>query len=179
MKTIFFLTALLAGSAAQADTQYWDYKDWRVMVETVDTGEDLRITCTALTGGDGDPTLSVILSNGDAGPPDFYPQPTLSEHAIRGYNSMMQDGARVLFEADTGWLTEGFVNGGINEDGFAEAFAQANQGDSLEMLQTMRKAGKLFVTLDGEVVYAASLSGFTASYGKIAEQCGFSTEGVL
>ena len=179
MKFVWMLLAMSIAPPAQADTQFWEYKDWRVVVEAFDTGEDWRVNCTAATGGDGDPSLSISASNGDAGPPDLYPQPAVQEHAIRGYDTMMQDGNRVLFEIDNGWSTEGFVNRWLDEDGFAHATATAHQGDSLSMLQSMREASTMFITLDGEVVYEASLSGFTAAYGKIAEQCGFSAVGVI
>lgn len=166
-------------TAGQAETEYWDYNDWTVMVERFDTGEDYRIICRAWTGGDGDPSFGIELSNGDALPPYYYPAPSLYEHAPRGYDTMMQDGARVLFEFDADWGTEGFVSAGFDGEGFRQATAQAHDGDSLGMLQTMRRAGTLWVTQDGEVVYAASLSGFTAAYGKMAEQCGFTTTGVI
>lgn len=170
---------LLCASPVQADAQYWDYGDWTVFVERFDTGEDFRVICTASTGGDGDPVLSITLSNGDAAPPYHYPQPSLHERAPRGHTTLMQDGARVLFEFDLDWRTEGFVTAGYDAQGFAQAVARAHQDDSLGILQTMRRAGTMWVTLEGEVVYAASLSGFTAAYGKMAEQCSFPTTGVI
>ncbi|MGC3937726.1 hypothetical protein ACOTTU_07960 [Roseobacter sp. EG26] len=179
MRKLLGIFAFFWATDAAADYQYWDYKDWTVAVERVDTGEDLRITCTASTGGDGDPSLAITLSNGDAAPPYFYPGPELLERAPRGYTTMMTDGARVMFEFDVDWRTEGFVTAGYDAEGFAQAIARAHQNDSLGLLQTMRRAGMLWITLDGEVVYAASLSGFTAAYGKMAEQCGFPTVGVI
>ena len=171
--------AFLLPAVAHADTQYWDYKDWRVIVDTVDTGEDLRVTCLALTGGDGLPSLRLEVSNGDALPPYYYPAPTLYESAPRGHDTLMQDGQRVLFTFDTGEVTEGLVSAGFDQDGIKIAESRANDDDSLWLLQSMRQAEKLWVTRDGDVVYGASLAGFTAAYGKIAEQCGFPTDGVI
>ena len=168
-----------AQAEAQSDWQYWDYRDWSVAVESYDTGEDWRVNCTAWTGGDGMPTLRIEVSNGDVLPPYSYPAPTLHETAPRGYDTMMHDGDRVLFEFDLDTVTEGFVTAGYDDDGILNATVQAHEADSLWLLQTMRHGDTLWVTLDGEVVYGASLSGFTAAYGKIAEQCGFPTKGVI
>ncbi|MEO9648484.1 MAG: hypothetical protein ABJ360_21430 [Roseobacter sp.] len=173
------VAALISATAAQAGDQYWEYQDWTVHVQTVDTGQDVRVTCRASTGGDGDPILFLTQSNGDAGPPYHYPQPTLLENAPRGYSTLMREGARVLFQFDVDWYTEGFALAGFTQEGIMQAVAQAHPGDSLGLLQTMRRAGTLWVTMDGEVVYAASLSGFTAAYGKMAEQCGFPSVGVI
>lgn len=178
LTTLATLT-ILAAPMALADTEYWEYKDWQVAVETVDTGEDLRVTCSAWTGGDGDPTFKIEVSNGDALPPDYYPQPFLHESAIRGYHTMMKEGSWVLFESDTGWSTEGYATAWLEMDVFENASVQPSDADGLGILQEMRKAGRMFVTQDGDIVYEASLSGFTAAYGKIAEQCGFPTTGVI
>ncbi|MFQ1702855.1 hypothetical protein ACJ5NV_19935 [Loktanella agnita] len=178
MKYALAFLALLP-AAASGETQYWDYKDWRIIVDTVDTGEDLRVTCRAMTGGDGLRSLAIEVSNGDTLPPDHYPAPVLHESAPRGYDTVMQDGQRVLFQFSLDDLTEGFVTAGLNDEGIKVATARAHEGDSLWMLQTMRTGDMLSVTLEGELVYRASLSGFTAAYGKIAEQCGFPTTGVI
>lgn len=179
MPKLIALLALCVPSFVMAETAYWDYRDWRVIVESFDTSEDFRVNCTAMTGGDGDPSLRIDVSNGDALPPDYYPQPMLHEGAPRGYSTVMTDGQRVLFTFDDAELTEGFVSAGTDADGFAWAEARAHQGDSLWLLQQMRATNTLWVTLDGETIYEASLDGFTAAYGKIAEQCGFSTAGVI
>lgn len=176
----------VTGAAAQsgAKYQYWDFKDWRVMVESFDTGEDFRVICSAWTGGDGDPSFGLSVSNGDALPPGHYPAPELRESAPRGYATMLRDGAWVLFEADvlvepdTPWRTDANARVWHDDEGIQQATVSPN-GSGLEMLQVMRKAGTMWVTMDGEVVYGASLSGFTAAYGKIAEQCGFPTTGVI
>ena len=100
---VFLIASLLAGHAAAQTApkpQYWAFKDWQVAVESFDTGEDFRVICRAWTGGDGDPTFGLEVSNGDVLPPDYYPAPTLSESAPRGHRTLMTDGAWILFEAD-------------------------------------------------------------------------------
>ncbi|WP_139226777.1 hypothetical protein [Poseidonocella pacifica] len=163
----------------QAQGSYWSYGDWQVMVEAVDTGEDYRVTCQAWTGGDGMPVVKLQVSNGDALPPYYYPAPMMEEYAPRGHATVMQNGQRVLFQFDTNWYTEGYASGGYNYEGLAWATVQPHHGDARAMLSTMRDASTLWITADGVVLYQASLAGFTAAYGKIAEQCGFSTVGVI
>ncbi len=159
--------------------EYFDYRDWSTIVETVDGEQDLRITCTIKTGGDGDPTMQATISNGDAGPPHFFPSVSLEEGAPRGYATQMKDGQPVTFVFDDGAAFPGVVMGGFNEEGFAFASAQVAQQSNQAVLQGMRRARALVVLAGGNVVYRASLSGFTAAYGKMAEQCGFTTAGVI
>ncbi len=160
-------------------TDYYDYRDWTTIVETLETTEDTRITCTAKTGGDGSPTLYVTLSNGDGGPPYYYPPLSLREGAARGYRTQMQDGDPVNFVFDDGAAFPGAVSGGFDEEGFAYAIAEIAPAFSLPALQGMRRAKSLLVVSGGKVVSQLSLNGFTAAYGKMAEACSFSTVGVI
>ena len=178
MKSLIAMLAMFPATA-QAFTQYYEYGDRRVTIDSIKTGEDFRVLCTATTGGNGQPSLRISVSNGDVLPPDFYPAPVLHESAPRGHATMMQDGDRVLFEFDREGVTEGFVQAFHDEDGIMQAQAFAHTADNLWLLQTMRHADQMWTTRNGEVIYGASLAGFTASYGKIAEQCGFSTIGVI
>jgi hypothetical protein len=176
-----FLACLVALFAVQAHAEvyYWEYKDWRVTVEAIDTGEDLRVTCWATTGGDGDPSFVIQTSNGDANPPYAYPAVRLDENAVRGYGTVMQQGEGILFETDAGWKTFGRVTAGYTDSGHAWASVSPYPQDNLATLQALRHANTMWVLRNNDVVYAASLRGFTAAYGKIAEQCGFSTAGVI
>jgi len=168
---------LLPGPVAAAE--YWEFRDWRVSVDEIDTGEDLRRTCRASTGGDGLPVLSVEFSNGDAGPPDFYPPVVIGEHAVRNFQTVMRDGAAVSAVFDDGDGAAATAYGWVNEDGFEEAEASFGGPDALLVLQAMRRNGVMDITTGGKLVLSASLNGFTAAYLKIAEQCGFSAEGVV
>ncbi|AXS40809.1 hypothetical protein [Breoghania sp. L-A4] len=173
-------TIALLCMPAMAETQYWDYRDWTVTAETVDTGEDIRVTCKAHTGGDGDPVVSVTLSNGDAGPPYAYPSVAIEEHAPRHHTTLMQDGDTINFLFDDGDSAATSAVAGFDEDGFAEAEAGFyDMPGNLQMLQGMRRAGQIEVIRGRDIVYTASLNGFTAAYGKMAEACGFSTIGVI
>lgn len=173
------LAAFLPAGRGNADVQYWDYQDWHVTVETIDGEEDFMIDCVAQTGGDGDPALTVSLFNLDAGPPTNFPAPTLNERAVRGSPTVMQDGQRVVFQTDANWQTEGYVAAGRDEDGFAWAAAMPVESANLTLLQSMRQGRTMWIVVEGEVIYAASMNGFTAAYAKISEQCGFPTTGVI
>ncbi len=177
------LMAALAGLLAlpAAADGYWEYRDWRAFSETIDTGEDLRRTCTAVTGGDGLPSLRLTISNGDGGPPDHYPEPMLYENAPRGHGTQVQNGLAVAFVFDRQAAFYGIANGWFDEEGFAHAEAGPRWQDALRMLRWMKAGQALEIRLlhpyqEGAVVMNASLSGFTAAYGKMMDECGFSIE---
>lgn len=170
---------LLAASGAPAAGGYREYRDWRVSVEAVDTGEDLRITCTISTGGDGDPTLSATISNGDALPPFAYPSVFFEESAPRGYDTVMREGDQIFFAFDSGVEFAAVARGFIDDEGFARAEIPVYHPESLFLLRAMGRADRVGIMRGSELVYSASLSGFTAAYGEMAAQCGFGAEGVI
>lgn len=161
------------------ESGFWEYGSWRVFAETIDTGEDLRRTCTALTGGDGEPSLSIEISNGDGGPPDFFPSVSISEHAIRGYPTVMQDGQAVYIRFDDEDSMDAVVTGYFDEEGFAHAFFRFDHPDSQWVLRAMRKNHQLDAVVGGHVFYSFFLDGFTAAYVKAMDECGFSGAGVV
>lgn len=176
----FSLSCALAATGAQAEEQYFDYKDWTVIVSRFDTGEDLRVECTIRTGGDGMPSLQTSVSNGDVLPPDYFPGMTLHETAPRGSKAVMQDGDPITFAFDNGTQLAASASGWLDDDGIAAAESQfLQQSDNLNALQAMRHSGSVTISGPKGAVYSASLNGFTAAYGKMAEQCGFPTEGVI
>lgn len=171
--------ACCTASVAQASEEYFTYKDWTVLVETVDTGEDLRTTCRMWTGGDGDPTVGFSISNGDALPPDFFPGVQLSERAFRGQATVLQNDQKVNFVFDDGDSAQATVFAGFDEDGFAFAETNFPYEDNQRVLQAMQRNGQIDIVAPVGLFYTASLNGFTASYRKVAEQCGFTVDGVL
>lgn len=169
--------ALLAGPVAAQN--FWEYGSWRVWVDEVDTGEDLRRTCTALTGGDGLPSASVAFYNGDAGPPIFFPSVVVSESAPRGYDTVLLDGQDVYVWFDDEQTMDSTVYAYRDEEGFALAEIPFDHPLSQWVLQSMRANGQMDVMVEGKVFMTAYLDGFTAAYLKAAEQCGFDGAGVV
>lgn len=174
---MYGLLALMAGPAS-ADG-FWEYDSWRVIMQEVDTGEDLRRTCTAFTGGDGAPSVSISLSNGDVGPPYFFPTVLIHERAPRGYQTVLQDGQAVYIRFDDEDSMDGVVMGYVDEQGFANAQIAFDHPLSQWVLRAMRVNGQFDVVVGGAVFMYAYMDGFTAAYLKMAEQCGFDGAGVV
>ncbi len=158
---------------------FWEYGSWRVLVQEIDTGEDLRRTCTAITGGDGLPSVTVAFSNGDAGPPDFFPTVTVHEYASRGYDTVLQGGQSAYIRFDDEQVMDSVVTTYVTEDVFANAEIAFDHPISQWVLQSMRTNGQMDVVVEGKVFIYTYLDGFTASYLKAAEQCGFDGTGVV
>ena len=173
------LGAGLFSLPATASSEYFTYKDWTVLIEKLDTGEDLRTTCQMWTGGDGDPTVQIEVSDGDVLPPDVYPGVSVMERAFRGQATVLDDGDMLNFVFDDGDSAQASVTAGFDADGYAYAQSQFAESDKQRVLQAMRANGIIEIIGPGGPFYTASLSGFTAAYLKLAEQCGFSPQGVI
>lgn len=173
--------ALAAAGAAlpAAGAQYWDYGAWHVAVEEVDTGEDLRRSCTAYTGYDGDPGLKFSFSNGDAGPPDFFPDVIVHEYAMRHYQTVMRDGDAAYVRFDDEDTMEAVVRGYLAEDVFENAEIVYSHPVSLYVLEAMRRNYQMEVVVNHKVLHTFYLDGFTAAYLKAAEECGFTGAGLM
>ena len=163
----------------QAEDWYYEYGSWRVHVEEIDTGEDLRRTCVALTGGDGEPSVSFEISNGDAGPPDYFPSVVVEENAFRHQRTVAQEGQSAYIRFDDNDVMDSFVRGYIDEEGFQHATISFDHPQSQWVLQAMRRNGQMDVVVDHKVLTVAFLNGFTASYLKAMESCGFDGRGVV
>lgn len=165
--------------AAQAQDWYFEYGSWNVHVEEIDTGEDLRLTCRAFTGGDGYPSVSVWFSNGDAGPPDYFPSVVVEESAVRHQRTVAQDGDPVYVRFDDNDVMDSVVSGYTDEQGFQHASIPFYHPQSQWVLQAMRRNGQMDVVVNHKVLTMAFLDGFTAAYLKAAESCGFDGRGVV
>jgi hypothetical protein len=178
MKNFFALCMMLSlwGHAATAQapdtSEFWEFGSWRVFVKGFDTGEDWRVSCTALTGSDGDPVATLEISNGDVGPPDFFPALKIREHAIRGYDARMKTGQTAYVWFDNEDVYDGETHSFFDEYGFNQAQMEFAQSQSEWLIEAMRKNGQMDVVLDGEVFHSFWLDGFTASYLKMMEACG-------
>ncbi|WIY23537.1 hypothetical protein [Parasedimentitalea psychrophila] len=173
MRLIFAL-ALATAPALPATAGYWNYNDWHVSTDQIDTGEDLRVTCYAHTGGDGDPVWALEVSNGDAGPPDFFPAPRLIEIAPRHHQTVMYDQQAIEFKFDSGTNVAGQAMAYVNDEGFFQAESSPQQNSVLLMLMAMRRGSTVEAHADNKIIASASLDGFTAAYGKMMDECGFS-----
>ena len=177
LRVIFAILALLAAVPARAETD-WTYGDWTATAPHHDSAEDDWLVCTARTGGDGWPILTVIAFEGDVGPPAAYPDIQLHEYAPRHYPTAMQAGQTVRFAFDTGLVAQTLPAVEIDEDGIQNAYAGAVSPASLDWLRAMQAGSRLEVTTGGQPVTTVSLNGFTAAYLKMMELCGFDGTGV-
>lgn len=179
----YLRAAVLSGmaSGAYAEHMSWSYGDWQVYIEHIDTGEDLRVTCTAWTGGDGLPSLYVAVSNGDAGPPNHYPSLTIRETAPRHHLTQMLDGQAVAMSIDGKVIYYALVDARLDDNAIFVAEAPLRWKDAGEALWWARAGDIVDITLvspnsAGTALYRASLSGFTAAYGKMMDSCGHGIE---
>ncbi|MER9438190.1 hypothetical protein [Mesorhizobium sp. M0618] len=165
-------------SPAQAAPKLETFGRWSTLVDEVDTGEDLRKTCaasTAFIGAGGVPgTLTLIITNGDALPPDAYPSVTI---AVDNKDLPAGKSVAATFGDDKGRVTaklhsDGAVNGRLN-------WTVDNQAKtSLALLRAMRRASVLDVSFGDAPVGSISMDGFTKAYRSLGASCGFPTADV-
>ena len=159
----------LAGAAmlgaAQATPQKATFRDWTASLDEVNTGEDVRLTCTAQTAApDGSWTLRLAISNGDVMPPDAYPQ-----IVIAGAGLAKGEGLAVAFSfGDEHIDAKGLSDG-------KELMVDNAKATSLALLRAMAAGDKLDIAVAGISAPPLSLAGFTASYRKLGSWCGFPT----
>ena len=168
-----------AASDAYQERGYWEFGSWRVSVEQYDTGEDLRVTCTAMTGGDGDMSAVLSVSNGDAGPPDYFPELIINDHAVRHHTTVLKQDAPVYVWFDDEDVYDGAITQYTDADGFDHAELRFPQNISQWLLLAMKRNGQMDVVMNGRALHSFYLNGFTASYLKMMDECGFTGAGVL
>lgn len=173
-----FYAALLPTTLFAADG-YWEFGSWRVSVEQYDTGEDLRVTCTAMTGGDGDMSAVLSVSNGDAGPPDYFSELIINDHAIRHHTTVLKQDAPVYVWFDDEDVYDGAITQYTDADGFDHAELRFPQNISQWLLLAMKRNGQMDVVMNGRAIHSFFLNGFTASYLKMMDECGFTGTGVV
>lgn len=171
------LLAVCVATSAAAFDEWWDYRDWTAFIERVQGG---RVTeCTARAGPDGGPFLTVSTTDVDTKPPALYPSIDYEEPGIRGIPTQLRDGDRITFVLDTGEALELVGASYLTSEGIPRASAGVEYADRQPLLKAMRNGSQLDVMRGGERLARVSLAGFTAAYGKIAEQCSFPTVGVI
>ena len=175
-----FIIACLVLFANPATAQgFWEFGSWRVIVDEFDTGQDVRLDCTMLTGGDGEPSVRVSMYSGDVGPPDYYPTVRVTEPTYRGYPTILQGDQKLYAWFDSEETFNAKASKYINENGSPVTEIVFADHQSLAMLQTMRLNDQMDIVVNGQVFVTAFLDGFTASYLKMAGECGFSGVGVV
>ncbi len=175
MRLISVSLLALAWALPAHAAQHWTYKDWQVFVEDHISEEDDYVFCSARTGGDGDPVLAVEVFSGDAGPPFHYPMAYVWESSPRSYPTLLQTGQTVdfIFDFDRSFHISAVANSWINDEGIAEASSGVGHLDQLPMLRAMQQGSFVEIWVGNDMLYEASLSGFTAAYGKMMDECGF------
>lgn len=172
-------TVILAPIPSQATDGYWEFGSWRVFVDEIDTGEDLRRTCSATTGGDGDMSAIVQISNGDAGPPDYFPDVVIRDTAPRHHATVLKQDAPVYVWFDDEDVYDGAIRQYVDADGFQHAELRFPQTISQWLLLAMKRNSQMDVVMNHSQIHTFFLNGFTASYLKMMDECGFTGAGVL
>ncbi|WP_299378893.1 hypothetical protein [uncultured Kiloniella sp.] len=163
---------------------YEQYKDWQANAETFVTEDgELRTICSIRTGGDGDDSITVSISDGDALPPNAMPYVEYQEATARGYPTYLQKNQIVLWGINSGDTNRSYESSayvGIDEEGIPYANVSGN-GQEQDILRGFAKGDKVVLLDDysGGDLYVGSLSGFSAAYRKMAAWCGFSPDSVL
>ena len=163
---------------------YEQYKDWQANAETFVTEDgELRTICSIRTGGDGDDSITVSISNGDALPPAAMPYVEYQEATARGYPTYLQENQIVLWVINSGDTNRSYESSsyvGLDEEGIPYANVSGN-GQEQDILRGFAKGDKVVLLDDysGGDLYVGSLSGFSAAYRKMAAWCGFSPDSVL
>jgi invasion protein IalB len=168
------LSAALAQSApTQAAPKTETFGKWSTTVDEIDTGEDLRKTCVASTafldvsGTSG--TLTLAISNGDALPPDGYPNLVI---AMRNKDLPTGENIPAVF-GDSNGKVKATVNAIADAGG---QWMMNNKTEiSLALLRAMRRASALDVTFADMPVATVSMDGFTKAYRSLGVSCGFPT----
>lgn len=172
--------AVLGASYASA-SDYWEYQDWSVAAAERITEEHDWLDCTAWTGGDGDPLIRLEVTRDDVGPPESYPQLTLTSVSPRGLAPLMPNGQAVGFLIDQQVVFYGLAYTDFNEDGLLETTVQVRWDNALDVIRWMQAGTHLDAHLvrpydGGQHIMRVSLAGFTAAYGKMMDACGHSLE---
>ena len=175
----FIIACLLLFTNPASAQGFGEFGSWRVIVDEFDTGQDVRRDCKMLTGGDGEPSVHVSMYSGDVGPPDYYPTVRVTEPTYRGYPTLLQDDQKLYAWFDSEETFNAKASKYINKTGSPVTEIVFADHQSLAMLQTMRLNDQMDIVVNGQVFMTAFLDGFTASYLKMAGECGFSGVGVV
>ena len=158
--------------AAQAD--WAEFSDWTAQSFSEDTGEDLRTECQASTGGDGAPSLTFTITDGDVGPPTAYPLVTYVETGFSNVAPRIEEGeAMTLVVDDTIEIPmSGYVD--MVDDRIPTGKAAPDWGDAEKAWTALRQGHRAEVHHDDsqEVWADFSLAGSAAATLNMLDRCG-------
>jgi len=174
-------TTLLIGSSlshAEGKIKTWDHKDWTVTAIIQPSNQDVRVICDLHDKSGGLLHMQISQSNGDAGPPDIYPEIAFTRMlGVTGRPMALADeDLQFIFAFDNKTsipvqMTWDFEDG---RNVFKVPSAQ-----SQELLRAMALRNMLEIQNTIFTNTRLSLAGFSAGYRKMADWCSFSIEGVL
>lgn len=171
--TLSFILTVALAAQAQAAPQKETARDWTASLDEVNTGEDVRKTCAAWTMAKDAAgnvwTLKLAIGNGDALPPDAYPQLSLASVA-----GGLPKGENQAAAFDFGGKK---LEAKASSDG-DQVMVNNEKETSLALLKNLAAGDNVTVTLAGAPSPALSLAGFTATYRKLGSWCGFPTTDV-
>jgi hypothetical protein len=163
------------------------YKDWHATVDTVKDDGEWLTSCSVSTGGDGVSVISAQIPWGNMDP-GTGPTVDYNEVTYRNLPTGLQGKQEISWVVSTSkgsYNYRGETYTGHDDTGhpFAINRIQGNidNGDSLKMLRAFAKGSTvtLYDDYSGGDIHTASLSGFSASYRKVSQWCGFSPDSVL
>ncbi len=162
-------------NASDATDQGWSYKDWSVGTDAGDIAQGTPVTCT-MQADDVDGIFEMMITHrtGDVGLP-----------VISFFKGLGEDGQPMAVPDDdlkTTWFFDGQAGIDITlgwDFRDSRNYFPVPTENARELLAAMSKGETLVLEtsfIDDETI---SLAGFAAVYGKMADWCDFSTEGVL
>jgi hypothetical protein len=168
---------LLAAGAASAETTA-TYKSWLTKADEVNTGEDVRKTCsatTSVTDGDGQSwTATLSISNGDVLPPDSYPSFEIEAVKAAGFTS--GENLPATFDFGDSVVTAAVLG---SESGSSHQWMMNNTVEaSRALFRGMAKGDKLVFAVAGKPLVTLPLDGFTKAYRALGDWCGYKTDDI-
>lgn len=171
--------ALLGAFPAAAKDGIWEYRNWFAQTSSVETTEDTRILCSAVHLRPKLPEIRINQTNGDAGPPDFFPSILIKETAPRNDSPVLQADTTLTLKIGDWQSGEHRVFNRVDAAGIRSAVALIEHPHSQAALRAMRSGSEARIISNGASLATISLDGFTDAYSKAMKECGFTGAGII